>query len=116
MAQVQNGHLSVMYRSSSPKNEAQECRKVTDYCTAGLSHAAKFSFFEGKSDFVHFIFILMFTSFQLVIDLKKVQKQGRDERMQEDYLIFAKNTQQMCSSLLAFFSCQPCFCTFQAQP
>ena len=31
--------------------------------------------------------------------LKKVQKQGRDERTQEDYPTSAKNTQQMSGNL-----------------
>ena len=37
------------------------------------------------------------------MDLKKIQKQGRDERTQEDYPTSAQNTQQMSGSLLAFF-------------
>ena len=35
------------------------------------------------------------TPFQLGMGPKKGQKQGRDERMQEDYPTSAKNTQQM---------------------
>ena len=31
MGQVQNGRLYIWYRSSSRKNEAEECRKLTDY-------------------------------------------------------------------------------------
>ena len=43
-------------------------------------------------------------SFQVGIGLKKVQKQGRGERMQEDYPTSARNMQQMLGSLLAFFN------------
>ena len=35
--------------------------------------------------------------------LKKVHKQGRDERTQEDYPTPAKNTQQMLGSLFEYF-------------
>ena len=35
------------------------------------------------------------TSFQVGMDLKKVQKQGRDGRTQEDYPTSAQNTERM---------------------
>ena len=43
------------------------------------------------------------TSFQLGMGLKKGQKQGRDERTQEDYPTSAVYFFQMLGSLLAFF-------------
>ena len=43
------------------------------------------------------------TSFQVGMDLKNVQKQGRVERTQEDYPASAKITQQMPGSLLRSF-------------
>ena len=43
------------------------------------------------------------TSFQLRIGLKKGQKQGRDERMQEDYCTSAVYFLLMSNSLVAFF-------------
>ena len=52
------------------------------------------------------------TSFTLRMELNKGQKQGRDERTQEDYPTSAKNTQQMQSSLLASFISA----LFQAHP
>ena len=43
------------------------------------------------------------TSFQLRMELKKGQKQDRDERMQEEYPTSAVYFLQMSCSLLAFF-------------
>ena len=53
------------------------------------------------------------TSLQLGMGLKKAQKQGRDERMPEDYSIYAEYFLQTLGSLNScVLSCLPCFCPF----
>ena len=55
---------------------------------------------------------------QLGMGMRKGQKQGRQERTQEDYPTSAKSTQQMSGSLLAFFHLQYALFVFffQAHP
>ena len=46
---------------------------------------------------------------------KKYINKAWDEWMQQDYPTFAKSTQQMYGSLVAFFHPMPCFCAFSGQ-
>ena len=52
------------------------------------------------------------TSFQVGMDLEKVQKQGRDERTQEEIPYICK-IHSRCRVVFLLFSSLPCFCSFQ---
>ena len=56
------------------------------------------------------------TSFQLMMDLKKVQKQGRDERMQEDYPTSAKTRSKCSVVFLSSFISGWCLYLFWSNP